>query len=54
MSWRFMTLALILMAVVTWKLLWRTLLSSCLKPTTTRLNGGLLCAEAPSTFVKMT
>ena len=53
MSWRSMTLALILMAVVTWKLLWRTLLWSCLKPTTTQLSGALLCAEAPSTFVKM-
>lgn len=54
MSSKFMTLGLILMAVVTWKLLWRTLLWSCLKPTTTQLSGALLCAEAPSTFVKMT
>ena len=54
MSWRFMTLASILMAVVMWRLLLKMLLSSCLKPTTTQLSGALLCAEAPSTFVKMT
>ena len=54
MSSKFMTLGLILMAVVTWKLLWRTLLWSFLKPSTTQPSGALLCAEAPSTFVKMT
>lgn len=51
---KFTILLSVLMGAAMWKLLWKTLLSSALKPTSTRPSGALLCAEAPSTFVKTT
>lgn len=47
-------LLLVLVGAATWRLLWTTLLWSAIKPTKTQKNGHLLCAEAPSTFVKTT
>lgn len=50
----FTTSLLVLMAVATWKLSLKMLFWYALKPSKTRPSGVLLCAEAPSTFVKTT
>jgi len=49
---KFTTLLLVLMGAAMWKLSWKMLLWYATKPTKTQPNGHLLCAEAPSTFVK--
>lgn len=51
---KFTILLSVLMGAAMWKLLWKTLLSPVSKPTSIHPNGALLCAEAPSTFVKTT